>query len=225
MEIGRGKICCPYLGFSDDAVTHEVKGVRVMRSVFKVVHIAVAVLVLSLASVPTRAIEIRLSPEATSPQVSDVFSIDLVADMGDESVIGWGLDLAFDDTILTLTEPPTIGPYWDPVFAPDGDGLAAAANPFADPDGDGVFGSVSGDDILLATLTFSANALGQTFLTPSVTDGDLNEGFALDPIGFASLLFDVGEVVVVPEPATLLIASLALLGFWRRHTSSSNANM
>jgi len=49
---------------------------------------------------------------------------------------------------------------------------------------------VSGPGVLLATLTFHADAIGEVDLNASVTPGDPWEGFALDPSGFATLAFE-----------------------------------
>jgi hypothetical protein len=135
--------------------------------------------------------------------VGEVFTMDILADVGDP-LVGWGLDLSFDPSILSVVDPPAIGPRWFPAGAPDGDGLAGLA--FVD--------SVSGADVLLASVTFSAVALGETDLMLSTTPEDLTEGFALDPTGFAEPVFRGGHVSVVPEPATgfLCVIALSIVG-------------
>lgn len=142
---------------------------------------------------------VRLAPPDRAVGLGEAFTIDILADVGDP-LVGWGLDLSFDPSILALVGPPAIGPRWVPAFAPDGDGLAALAFP----------DSVSGVDVVLATLTFSAAALGETDLLLSTTPGDLTEGFALDPTGFAVPSFQSAHVAVVPEPATGLLAVITL---------------
>jgi hypothetical protein len=159
---------------------------------------------LSHQHVAQATVTVRFEPSDLAVDVSDAFTLDIVADIPDP-VLGWGLDLALDPTIASLVGVDAIGPLWTPAFAPDGDGLAAIAFP----------SSISGNDVLLATLSFSALALGETDLLLSVTPGDLNEGFPLDPTGFADLIFESGHVTV-PEPAALLLAAGMLTVMQRR---------
>ncbi|MEP0842584.1 MAG: hypothetical protein HRF43_07715 [Phycisphaerae bacterium] len=160
---------------------------------------------------------IRFDPPAATFGPGDAVVIRLVADFGGESVIGWGLDVSFDPQVLAMSDPPVIGPFWEAAFAPDGDALAGSANPFTDPDHNGLFGSIGGNSVLLATLHFTSVGLGHTELVASATPGDLNEGFALDPSGFASVVYQPGSVTIVPEPACAsLIVPLAGLVRRRR---------
>ena len=147
--------------------------------------------------------------------VGDSFTVDIVADIP-EPVLGWGLDIGFEDAIFSFTNV-SIGPSWSPVFSADGDGLAGLT-----------FSPLYGGDILLATLSFEAISLGTSVLCPSVTPGDLSEGFplALAPPGsFADVVFESKSVTAVPEPSTVLllgfgIACLCFMGHssWRQKT-------
>ena len=154
-----------------------------------------ALVVLSFAGSVHGDLSVRFDRQFESIGVGDVFSIDILGDITDP-IVGWGLDLSFDETVLSLVGPPLIGPSWFGAFAPDGDALAGLAFPY----------SVSGPEVLLATLTFSANAIGATDLTLGITPGDLTEGFGLDPSGFAGFTFDSTHVSVVPAPAAALLA-------------------
>lgn len=157
----------------------------------------------SLAGVmPASAdIVVRFEPVSSVVQLHDVFGVRIVADI-DDLVVGWGLDLTIaDETIASLISAPDLGDDWVPAFAPDGDGLSALAFP----------DSVGGTDTLLATLTFSADSLGDTDLLLSVTPGDLTEGFALDPSGFANVQYLPGQIQVVPEPVAVIIVLSGLV--------------
>lgn len=172
---------------------------------------AAAALLLWTASSQATVI-VRFEPSATTVQQGNDFTVDIRVDLGDEPVIGWGLDLAFDMDVVSLSGPPAIGPYWLAGYAPDGDQLTGSVDAFADPDGDGIFGSVQGNNVLLATLTFSADAVGVTNLLASHTPSDLNEGFPLDPIGFASVSYQPIQIFVIPEPMTAMFLMVFAVG-------------
>ncbi len=138
------------------------------------------------------------TPERTVG-LGEEFTIDILADILDP-LVGWGLDLSFDSSVLALVDSPAIGPRWFLAPASDADGLAGLAFP----------DSVSGVGVLLASVTLSGMALGETDLTLSTTLGDLSEGFALDPTGFAQPTFESSHVFVVPEPATGLLGAIVL---------------
>jgi hypothetical protein len=167
---------------------------------------ATARLTLSFIVPPT--VHVGFAPAASEVGAGDSFEVELRAGL-DVPVLGFGLDLAFDPLLLAL-ESTEIAAPWIGLFAPDRDGLAGAA-----PDA-----GIAGIDVLLAVLRFSALAPGTSPLLLSVTPGDLTEGFALDPSGFAAdPFFAPGSVRIVPEPGTGLLvagglAALALRRTW-----------
>lgn len=147
-------------------------------------------------------VTVRFDPPDQTVNLGDPFSVSLVADISDP-VLGWGLDFTIaNPSVAALSGPPVIGPQWFPFSTPDGDGLGGIAFP----------NSISGNNVLLATLNFTADSLGDTNLLLSVTPGDLTEGFPLDPTGFATLSFEPGHVTVIPEPASVAILAFAGLG-------------
>jgi len=155
-------------------------------------------------------VSVRIEPPVQTVPLGANFTIDIVADIT-PPVVGWGLDLTRDNLpVASQVGLPAINFPWVAANAADGDSLCALAFPFAP-----VNGSISGDSILLATLTFHADSIGQTFLTPSATPGDLTEGFPLDPFGFASAGYTPGLVIVTPEPACGLIGLSCVLPVFR----------
>jgi hypothetical protein len=162
-----------------------------------------------LASPALAGIVVSFNPPSQTVLLSaGSTTVDIVADIGDP-LIGWGLDLGLTGTSVSQSGPPVIGPLFDPVYTPDGDGLAGLVPP---P------GTVSGPGVLLATILLSLDSLGTTYLDASITPGDLTEGFMccseLGECYFADVTFVQGSVTVTPEPASLLL--LALLGLLRR---------
>ena len=151
------------------------------------------------------AVIVRFSPLESVVSVGQQFQVQVRADITNP-VLGWGLDVNHASQIIAGNGTPDIGPLWSPGYAPDGDALAGLAFP----------SSISGSNVLLATLTFSALNVGETYLTASITPGDLTEGFPLDPTGFDMVTFEPAHVTVVPEPASLLLISLNGLIVFRR---------
>lgn len=166
-------------------------------------------LLLTVASGPASALStVRIETPTPSPVIGASFQVQIVADFT-APIAGFGLDLGFDGSIISLEAPPTIGPSWVSAFTPDGDGLAGLAPGAA----------VSGSDVLLATLSFAADMLGVSDLVLGISVLDATEGFALDPSGFDSVSFVDGSVQVVPEPASGLLASLGLVALGLRRPS------
>lgn len=178
-----------------------------------------AVIVLT-AALPASAglvdVTVRFEPVEQTVNIGDDFTVNLVADIL-PPVLGWGLDVsAVTRDIISPLGLPAIGPAWVPAYAPDGDGLAGLAFP----------DSVSGPGVLLATLTFHADALGEVDLLAGVTPGDGTEGFALNPTGFAMVSFQLGLIIVTPEPLTAALlaagAVLALCSPSRRRRANAH---
>ena len=147
---------------------------------------------------------IRIEPPAVVAAVGEEFNISVIADIN-VNVVGWGLDLLVDAPGLFAQAPPSIGPLWFPAPSLDGDGLAGLAFP----------NSVSGEGVLLGTITFKGLAPGTASLVASYTEGDATEGLAIDPTGFATIEFQPASVTIVPEPAAGSLLALGL-GFLSR---------
>ncbi len=165
-------------------------------------HLATAMaLLLAVATHGRAGVIVRVIPQTTTPTLGALFSVDLVADMT-EPVLGWGLDLEYEAAALTPVGTPAIGPLWLGGFASDGDGLAGIAFPSA----------ITGSDILLARLNLLPIRPGLSQISPAITPGDLNEGFPLDPFGFAPVVFEPATLTIIPEPMTgVSLAGLVLL--------------
>lgn len=98
--------------------------------------------VLALAPVMAEPITVGFSPSSSSVLPGESFTVSILADIP-EPVLGWGLDVSFDSSVLNLTGV-SVGADWVPVVGIDGDELSGLAFPFP----------VSGEDIVLAELSF-----------------------------------------------------------------------
>jgi hypothetical protein len=157
---------------------------------------------------PARATTIvRFDPPTKQVAVNAVFTMNIVADFS-APVAGWGLDMTVAlPAIASQMGAPTLGNTWTAVFTPDGDNLGGLIFP----------NGAVGNGIVLATIQFKANAIGQTSVNTSVTVGDATEGFALDPSGFDAVTFQPGTITVVPEPLSGCLFFAGLLALPRRH--------
>ena len=171
-------------------------------------------LVLNLASNSSHAlIMLSFDPSPANVSVNDVFSVDLIADIpANEAVNSWGLDLAFDNSVLSL-DSFTKAPIWS-----GGLGLCSF-------DGDEICGSAMVPSVTgistLGTFNFTAVGMGSTLLELSVTAGDTSEGFYLSVIGIPIGTWDwdytagevnVGPAASVPEPAIFILMAVGIAG-------------
>ena len=168
----------------------------------RLLGIASLVCLLAASTADAALIDVYFEPTETEVTPEETFTVSLLADIPlTLSVLGWGLDVEYDTSVLSL-DGVTIGPSWIPAPpAPnlDGDELAGLAFPLP----------ISGLGILLANLDFSGSSAGATTLTIGATLGDFTEGFALGPPAFPGSFADFegqsAVVGVVPEPATLAL--------------------
>jgi hypothetical protein len=152
----------------------------------------------------TTIVEVRL--ESSSVRVGDTVRVDLYADLlgtaAAPNFLGWGLDLGVDPLLLQPATAPEIGPLWTPLPSADGDGLAGGSFPSLP----------AANDVLLASVTLLATAPGRALVFTDITPGDLTEGFALDPVGFAAVTLGTAEIEVIPEPGAGALLALGCAG-------------
>ena len=171
--------------------------------------ITMVILCVIPTAVNASQINVFLTNDHFLTAVGDTISFNIMADIS-VPVLGWGLDLSYDTSILTLIGSPIILAPWTPLISLDGDGLAGSSFPTP----------ISGNDVSLASLSFRALALGTSTIAFSITPNDPTEGFPLafpaPPGSFADVCFEDAIVRVipqpVPEPATVALVSAGLAG-------------
>ena len=166
-------------------------------------------LLLMLTSFSAWAVPITVSIETpkTDVIVGEMFSIDIFADITDP-ILGWGLDINYDNNIIEQSGAAVIASTWLPGFSLDSDNLAGLAFPFP----------VVGADILLATINFEATIAGSTAIDAGTSLFDFTEGFALlAPNSFAEVNY-IGTMITVsdsitavPEPSSILLFAVSLI--------------
>lgn len=150
--------------------------------------------------------------ETTIPEIGQEFQITIVADIDEASaIIGWGLDLVYDEDYLEIAGPVVVGNYWQPVSSSvgDGDGMSGLAFPNA----------ISGKNIVLFVITMKAIQQGTTEISVNFDDVEDFEGFWLNGSynGPASDVSYVSQsVTILPEPTTVVLLGSGLLIFMKR---------
>ena len=162
------------------------------------------------------AIDVYLAPVDSYTTVGGTTDVQILADIPvAEKIVGWGLDLTVDLPVgHVVAGSVVIGPLFDAVATADGDDLAGYVH----------LDSLSGNGVLLATVTLMGDVLGDSPLTLSDNNApphvyppaDLTEGFGLDPTGFAGVVYHPGVLHVIPEPTTLALLVLGGLALARR---------
>jgi len=211
-------------------------------------------LALLLLANPASAVIISFSPSSSTVNVGDIFDVDVVisdlfaADGSREVVSAFDLDVLYDSAVLNATGVafgPLLG---DPAFVEATTfsslsvGLvdlfelsflcvdAGVTDPFCD------FGPFLSDiqpiSFTLATLSFEALAVGSSLLTfdqlvgsggTDLSGKDLFSVLTLDTIGQSTITVNA---VVVPEPATMFLLVIGLLGLalaYRHRSKSVNS--
>lgn len=180
------------------------------------------------ASAPVSAtlITVGFDPSSSIIHNGNTFTMDLIANVDPSSPISsFTLDIAFDPAILDVVSaevPIDLGSgfgvqTFPPLFELDNTiGLIDNLGGFVLPFNFGGPGQLSGP-LTLATLTFEAEALGITSITPIINPDDPAEGFGLPwppggLVSFDEITLNTGSVIVVPEPCTLFFVGAGLIG-------------
>lgn len=177
----------------------------------------IAIAMLSCGSAMAAGIDVTLAPDAEEYVVGDTVLVSVLA-TPEAPLVGYGFDLVMDDPSILTYEGFDAGDAFTRVSSRDGDGLAALS----------FMGGMTGPDLLIGVVTYTAVDAGEVTLDLGITAGDLSEGFGsngegifLDlnssPATITVMDFPVaGDTPVIPEPATMAMLAGGLLLLRRR---------
>ena len=186
------------------------------------IRIIAGIAFLSMSAVVTADPIVTLLPSQATVDTGQSFSIDVVAqDVGAfDAVLAFGFDVSVESG-LTLESAVVAPEFFDDT----------ALFPSTDVGGTALPGVMGGADILLATLFLSAGSLVGDFVVEIGTDPvdfGVSEGLltlfgpTLSDISASTTIsvVDPNPQISMPEPGTLALLSLGLLGLVRRRKRS-----
>jgi len=187
----------------------------------RTIYISFITLLISLAWTNVNAGVVIINPDITQVELNDIFTVDIDAQGFTEAVDGWGMDVNWDTSFLTLESANVNTTLWSFTNSSgDSSTVGSLLNI-----GGSQFGAETGD-FNLATLTFRAIGTGSTDIRLSITD-DVLDAFRWSSGGFIALpngtVNGTVEISSVPLPAGvwLMLTGLSTLLIGARRKSSN----
>ena len=172
-----------------------------------------------------QAITVSTTPDASSYQVGETVSIDLIiSDLGNgdaPSIGAFDIDLMFDSSIISFDSVS----FGDPVLGDQLDlwGMGSMTDYGEDNDSINVFElsfddpadllAMQADEFVLATFTFTASAEGDSHVNIYVND--LSDAYGVESLAANTISSNV-KVVPLPAALPLLISGLTLVSARRK---------
>ena len=162
---------------------------------------------------------VLITPPAASVTVGDSFAVQVRGSSFTDNVVGGGFDLNFNPSLLRLTSVSVDTSVWE--FVSSNGTINNTLGTLSEVYFNSFRPILPTGNFAIATLQFTALAVGSSLLTVT---GSPNFPFANDLAEVISVNFQGGSVTAVPEPASMALLTLGLLGVgWRLRAASRSA--